>query len=174
MLLLAETFAGHLLKTESYLTTSENDLSSAKTMVDALDRIAAKQRADVWADPKNVCSHADVSKAHSTLLVCVLQWWRAVKKCRSIPKSQWSQTWRGPLSREDTNWLLLAECVSQTVTIKNSGIPHPNARLELFRARGFRRGKTKGQYFGALEFRNLVKEKQKWKAYGEVIMSLTV
>lgn len=44
----------------------------------------------------------------------------------------------------------------------------------MFAARGFGIGETIRQYYGTLVYRNLVNEKQKWKAYGNGIMSVTV
>lgn len=50
----ADTFSRQLLNKGSDLTASEHVMSAARTLVDALERIAAKNRADVWAVPEKL------------------------------------------------------------------------------------------------------------------------
>lgn len=96
------------------------------------------------------------------------------KKCRTIPVPQWSAKWYGCLYRVDLNSSLAAECGVLAVTVKKSTMPHPNEGFGLLAARSFGSGKTIDLYEGTLGCKNLVDEKQKWKASGEGIMASTV
>lgn len=85
-----------------------------------------------------------------------------------------SQTWHVRLDRLDVDSMLAAECGALVVTIRKSGIPRPNAGLGLFTAKDFGTGKNIELYYGILVYSNLVNENQKWKAYGERIIPVTV
>lgn len=80
-----ETFVRQLLKrpsdlfvSEDVLTPLDDVLTTAKTLVDAMDGVAAKKTSICLGCSESVCRYADVSKVHYALQDEVLHGFKAV------------------------------------------------------------------------------------------------
>lgn len=73
MLLLAETIPRQLWKEDSDLSATYDALRPSETLVEALDIIETKTRANNWNVPKESCGRVNVSKEQSALPLNVFQ-----------------------------------------------------------------------------------------------------
>lgn len=74
----------------------------------------------------------------------------------------------------DADTLLALDALAQRMMIKTLMISHLDAELTLFASPTVENGKLVEYYYCSLVYSNLIKERQKKKRYGEVVMLMTV